>query len=412
MQNPTTVNLAATTVFTLTVDDGTCQATDDITVTVTGGPLLVTASATPATICAGESVTLNAVGSGGDGKNYTYSWDNGAGTIQSPTVTPTVTTTYEVTITDGNLDTSTDQVTVTVNSLPIVFNLGPDPVVVCWGTDAIINLYGSELNVTYTLLRNGTSVGSLSPIAGTGNSLTIILPQSAFSNGDEWTLRAETAAGCTAIMAGQAEIQISDPAVYTISTDPVLTVCQGQDATITLDNSDTGVTYALLNAGNPVTSLPGTGTSLDFVLTDGNFADGEVYTVEADNSSCQVAMTGSVEIDLVELDATFSYASATFCFDGADPLPEPGYATGGTFSTTDPVVVDPDNGTIDVSASTVGGPYTITYTIGSGSCIATETFEVSITNTTADPTFSYSATEYCVQPGNTVPIFRSGYQRR
>ncbi len=94
--------------------------------------------------------------------------------------------------------------------------------------------------------------------------------------------------------------------------------------------------------------------------------------------------------------------------NGADPQPEPGFDTGGTFSTTDPINVDSDNGTIDVSASTVGGPYTITYTIGSGSCISSETFEVSIINSTPDPTFSYNQPQYCTQPGTEPAILAAG----
>ncbi len=131
-------------------------------------------------------------------------------------------------------------------------------------------------------------------------------------------------------------------------------------------------------------------------------------TIVANNSSCEVAMTGSVEINLVGVDATFSYASGTYCFDGADPMPETGFATGGTFSTTDPITVDPADGTIDVSASTVGGPYTITYTIGSGPCVSTESFQVTIINSTPDPTFSYDQPQYCTQTGTTPPVFTPG----
>ena len=415
--NPTTIALTASATFTLTVTDQgvgtTCQATDAVTITVTGGVPSVIASANGSnntiSICEGETVNLSALGSGGDG-SYTYAWASDNSTLiahpdltkANATVTPSATTVFTVEITDGNNDTATDDIIVTVNPLPADFTLGNDPTLVCSSTDAVITLSGSEVNTNYRLLRNNTST-TLPTIAGDGNALTITLPQSEVANGDVWTIRAESAAGCTRIMSGQVTIQINDPVTYAITTSPVLTVCQGQDATITLDGSDNGINYVLSTGGNSVATLTGTGVSLDFVLTSGSFADGDIYTLVADNGSCQVAMTGSVEIDMTNPVATFAYPSSTYCFDGTDPKPVPGYATGGTFSAPSSISIDSDYGTIDVSASTVGGPYTIEYTIGSGSCVSTESFQVSIINSTPDPTFSYSQPQYCIQPG-TVSV--------
>ena len=412
--NPTTVALTASVNFTLTVTDqgvgSTCQSTDQVTVTVTGGPPSVIASAEgsedPIAVCEGETINLSALGSGGDGV-YTYAWTSDNGTVinqanpndPQASATPATTTTFTVEVTDGNGDQATDDIVVTVNALPTVFTVGTDPTLVCSGTDATISLDGSETGTQYQLLRNNTVVAALAPVAGDGNPLTITLPQSEFSDGDVWTIQAENASGCTRMMAGQARIQISDPTVYTITTPAVLDVCPGQSATITLDNSDPGMDYVLMTGGNPVTTLTGNNAALNFVLPDGSFSDDDVYTVVVNNSSCQVAMTGSVEINLVGVDATFSYASGTYCFDGADPKPELGYTTGGTFSAPSSISIDSDDGTIDVSASTVGGPYTITYTIGSGSCVSTESFEVSIINSTPNPTFDYSQDQYCIQPG-------------
>ena len=65
-------------------------------------------------ICAGASVTLNAVPSGGIG---TYSWSNGAST-QSITVSPSATTSYSVTYTSGCPSSPVSQ-QITVNSLPV-----------------------------------------------------------------------------------------------------------------------------------------------------------------------------------------------------------------------------------------------------------------------------------------------------
>ena len=82
--------------------------------------LNVTATANPVTIPDGGSSTLTATASGGDG-NYTYSWAPSTGLnnfhIQSPTATPSSTTTYTVTV-ESNGETASDDVTVNVVKAP------------------------------------------------------------------------------------------------------------------------------------------------------------------------------------------------------------------------------------------------------------------------------------------------------
>lgn len=122
VQNPVTINLGASTQFTLTVTDNMgCHGTDDVLVTVIGGPLGVGATATPGRICAGASSVLQAIGSGGSG-NYSYSWTSSppgfTSTLPDPTVFPVVTTTYSVVLTDG-FSSVTGSVTVQVDPKPL-----------------------------------------------------------------------------------------------------------------------------------------------------------------------------------------------------------------------------------------------------------------------------------------------------
>ena len=72
VQNPQTVIMTATTVFTLLVTNqaGQCQSSDEVIVTIVGGPLSVNPVAIPGSICLGESVQLYANAGGGSG-NYT-----------------------------------------------------------------------------------------------------------------------------------------------------------------------------------------------------------------------------------------------------------------------------------------------------------------------------------------------------
>jgi len=84
------------------------------------GVLTVSATSTPESICVGGSGQLNATPEGGEG-GFIYSWTSDpTGFIsdqQNPVVEPEVNTTYFVEVNDG-LQMATDDVSVTVNSLP------------------------------------------------------------------------------------------------------------------------------------------------------------------------------------------------------------------------------------------------------------------------------------------------------
>lgn len=93
-----------------------------------GDALAASATATPNEICIGETSLLdvNAVG-GNITQPYSYLWTSPSGwssTLESPTVNPTETTTYTVTVEDG-YNPVTINITVTVNPLPVA-NAGLD----------------------------------------------------------------------------------------------------------------------------------------------------------------------------------------------------------------------------------------------------------------------------------------------
>jgi len=77
---------------------------------------------------------------------------------------------------------------------------------------------------------------------------------------------------------------------------------------------------------------------------------------------------------------SFSYSSSSFQDTGTASPTITGSA-GGVFTATTGLVIDNFTGVIDLGASTVGGPYTVTYT-NTGACQGTpSTFDVSITAT-------------------------------
>ena len=97
-------------------------------------------------ICKGESTTLAAVASG------TYLWNTGSTDI-SITVSPVLTTPYNVIITDSNNNKDTVDINVTVNQLPVVSITGD--AIICEGESIILTASGGG---TYVWNTGSTNV--------------------------------------------------------------------------------------------------------------------------------------------------------------------------------------------------------------------------------------------------------------
>ncbi len=87
---------------------------------------LVADAGNDTTICSGCSVTLNGASSGGTA-SFNYSWSPVTGlsnpSIANPVATPSVTTTYTLTVTDVNNCSSTSDITVAVGVVGIEENI-------------------------------------------------------------------------------------------------------------------------------------------------------------------------------------------------------------------------------------------------------------------------------------------------
>ncbi|PKP02900.1 MAG: hypothetical protein CVU14_02735 [Bacteroidetes bacterium HGW-Bacteroidetes-9] len=128
LQNPTTILLTESTLFSLVVTDqhGCVSQSDEMLVLVEGGGLTANPLALPDTICRGNSTTLFALPSGGMPSNYTYRWLKGTEIISSQStveVTPQTTTVYTLELNDGFANIIRN-ITVTVNSNPVVELIG------------------------------------------------------------------------------------------------------------------------------------------------------------------------------------------------------------------------------------------------------------------------------------------------
>jgi gliding motility-associated-like protein len=117
---PHVVSPTVTTAYTVTASDSVGCTSSLQTVTITVNPALQAAVGSTASVCAGGSATINATATGGDG-SYTFTWMPGNISGPSITVSPSVTTTYSVIVSDGcGSPADTQSVLVTVNPLPVV----------------------------------------------------------------------------------------------------------------------------------------------------------------------------------------------------------------------------------------------------------------------------------------------------
>jgi gliding motility-associated-like protein len=140
-----------TTTYTVDVNDGSgCSGTASVTITVNPNP--IANAGANITICEGDVANLSASG------GLTYSWDNGLGAGQNQAVSPSTSTTYIVTVTDGNNCVDTDDVVVIVNSLPTIL-AGADQTI-CQGTTTPITGNGTGVtNYTWTDSQGNSYVG-------------------------------------------------------------------------------------------------------------------------------------------------------------------------------------------------------------------------------------------------------------
>lgn len=276
VEDPTTVNLTTTTTFTLTatiVATG-CSASDDVTVSVTGGLLSASPSATPGTVCSGSSVQLDAGASGGSG-TYTYAWTSvPAGftsTLSSPVVTPSVNTTYQVTVNDG-FSSVNGQVAVTVNPLPA------KPTITASGPTTFC--IGGGVTLTST-----TATGYLWSTGATTRSINVITSGS-------YSVKVRNISGCLS--------EWSDPVVVTARPLPKTPViqsithptCTNPTGSITLaDLPETGVWTLTRYAGEITTT--GTGS----VTTINGLPSGTYNFTVRDESGCTSLVSANAIIN-------------------------------------------------------------------------------------------------------------------
>jgi len=216
---------------TVTSDEG-CEDTDEVVISL--NPDVKADAGNDVAICKGEDVMLTATGGG------TYLWSNGE-TTASITVSPTVDTTYSVTVTSNKGCEANDEVMVTVGDATA--DAGND-LEICKGDEVILTVAGDG---TYLWSTGETSQSiEVSPENTTEYSVTV-------TNGNcEATDSVTVTVGYATADAGADQ-----------------TICEGEEVILTV----TGEGTYLWSTGEitpSITASPETTTEYSVIVTNGN----------------------------------------------------------------------------------------------------------------------------------------------
>ncbi len=241
VQNPShTYTSPGAYTVTLTVGSLGCTATTTQNVSVF--PSTVANAGANQTICQGQTANLSVTG------GISYLWSNNDTTSFS-NVSPSVTTTYTVTVTDNNGCTASDDVVVNVNLLPAA-EAGPDAAF-CAGSSTNLNASGGT---TY----------SWSPTTGLSNP-NIANPVANPTTSTPYTVTVTNGNGCSNIDI----VNITVNPLPTAEAGPPQSICNTNSATL---NASGGTIYhwSTLESTQSITVSPNTTSTYTVTVTDGN----------------------------------------------------------------------------------------------------------------------------------------------
>ncbi len=356
---------AVTTTYTVTVTSSHgCSSTDDVTVTVEPAPVADAGTDTVIGACAGQSVTLDATASTGNG--LSYSWSPAAGlndnAIANPVATPASTTTYTLTITDDNGCTSTDQVTVTVDNAPVADAGSNDTIGSCAGQSATLNATastGTNLSYSWSPAASLNDASIADPVATPGSTTT-------------YTLTITDDYGCSST--DQVTVTVDPAPVADAGSD--IDICAGGSATLDASGSTgSGLSYSWspsaslsdASIANPVAS-PADTTTYTLTVTDAHGCT-SISTVTVNVIPNATADAGA-DADVCEGNTYTLSGTATDYTTVVWSTSGDGTFTGGTSLTPDykPGPNDISNGTV-----------TLTLTANSGGTCPATTDDIVIT---------------------------------
>ncbi len=366
-----TVAPTQTTTYTVTTTDAnSCQSIDSVTITVLPN-LNVSISATPSSICEGDSTRLMVTVSGGRAP-YAYRWDPNILGNPDQTIRPTQTTTYGFTVTDANGCTGIAAITITVNPKPAV-NITTDKDMICAGEAVTLTAEATGTGNLMYQWSNGAS----------GNQQTV--------NPTETTTYVATVTdgnGCSDV--DSVTILVNPRPATTIQASPS-TICLGGSSVLTVTTTGGTAPYTFqwnqnLGTNDSVTVSPTQTTTYEVIVTDANGC--------SDTAQVTITVTPGLNVSISANDSTLCEGDTATLTAASDGLPPFTYVWNQGLSNNSTHRVSPLQTTT----------YIVTITDSDG-CVGTDSIRIGVS---PRPTIQASADKDTICAGDAVVLTAQG----
>ncbi|MEZ4990989.1 MAG: SdrD B-like domain-containing protein, partial [Saprospiraceae bacterium] len=337
-------------IYEVTVtDENGCNEIERFT--IEENPELVLVPGPDVEVCRGSAVEITASAEGGVAP-YTFTWQTGE-TSMNISVSPNITRSYLVTVTDVLGCEAVGSVQVTVNSLPI--GDVSDDVTICFGASTTLvveNVFNGHPPYSFEWTK-----GDDPTVIGEGTELTVTPDELGTIN---YFVKTTDIKGCFEI----------DVVMVTVKPNPTVTIddvtiCEDEDATLVAvaASGTTPYTYAWSNGATTatITVSPAATTTYDVTITDA--------------FGCTVEGSGTVFVnDRPEVVINSDDADDIVCYD--DPVTLTAGVTGGTTPYTYAWSSGATTESITETPSLAGTTYSVTVTDANG---CDQTADITIT---------------------------------
>ncbi len=336
-----TVSPTATSTYTVTVSNGNCSATASMQVTVS--PAVNISILGNTAICNGSQTTLTASGGGA------YQWSTGA-TTAGINVSPTASTVYTVTVTNGNCS-ATSSVAVNVSNPPVIGVSGNTTV--CSGFATTLTATGGG---NYQWNTGATTAAiTITPTSGTTYTITV------------------ASGACTA--SASVSVTVSPSPVVALTGNNSL--CQGDSTTLTASGGGT-YSWSTGQTTSSITVTPSSSTSYSVTVTLGSCTSSASMNVTV-NTPPAAAITGPQSVCVGAPALLTASGGSNFQWN--------------TSATTQSISVSP-------SVTT-----TYSVVVSNGTCADTAVYTLAV-----NPLPVLTATGGTVCTGDTIPVSVNGAQ--
>lgn len=307
--------------------------------------------------CPGATVILggNPIASGGAGAPYTVLWSNGESS-NTITVSPTITTTYTVTVTDASGCKAVDEVTVNVSGA-LEVTITPNPAEFC---------FSDRFNHSLTANVNGTNSPFtykwVTPWGPQSNqTITILAP---YEGTFQVLVEVTDAIGCKGV--GQVDLTLHPDPIVIFLDKPTEPLCPTETWQV--------ASSPLYLDGTQFSSVPPGLISYDGYLQTNQMTPGVNYwfyaTYTDPNTGC--SSKDSFQASTIILDDPVIDPVGSYCANDNSNIQLTATPSGGTWS-------GPVNASGVFVPSTAGaGTHEVVYTIGTGNCTKDTTLEITV----------------------------------